>query len=118
MKVQLVHRILFLGFMILLVSLGKLCANDVAFKADYSKNSIAKIVTKNVLNSTPSIIESGLEYDDSQTFQKNLFSSDSTIQSLDLLFGYNSNLLKKVTISHFLLYSSIKRHLLHCIFLI
>jgi hypothetical protein len=121
MKLQLAHKLIFLGFIALFMNLGKLCANDVSHNTDFSKNSTVKIfsfVTENALNNTPLIVENDLEYDDSQTFQQNTFSSDNTTQSFDLLFGYNNYFSKNTFIPPFLIYFPIKRYLLNCIFLI
>ncbi len=121
MKTQLVHKFIFLGFMVLLMNVGKLCANDVCRDTDFSKRTTIKIffsVTKNVLSTTLLIVGNDLEYDDSQAFQQNLFSSDNTTQSFDSLFVYNNYFSKKIVIHHFLPYFSTKRYLLNCIFLI
>lgn len=121
MKKHLVHKRIFLGFIVSFMNFGKLWANDVSNHTNFSKNSnltIHTFVTKNALNTTPLIVETDLEYDDSQTFQQNSFSSDNTIQSLSLLFGYNDYSSKNVANFHAIQYLSIKRYLLNCIFLI
>ena len=121
MKLGILYKIIFFGFIITLMSLGKVCANDVSFQPKYFKNSTSIIHSfdvKNVLNTTLIIIENDLEDDDSRSFQQNGSSSDNTIQRFDLLFRFNSLLSKKVVFSHFLPYFPLKRYLLYCIFLI
>ena len=61
------------------MNLGKLCANDVSFQPKYFKNSTSIIHSfdvKNVVNTTPLIVENDLEYDDSQSFQQDDSSSE------------------------------------------
>ena len=121
MKSLTLHKVIFLGFIIILMSLGKVCANNVSFQPESFKNSTSIIHSfdvKNVLNTTPLIVENDLEDDDSLSFQQNDDSSDNTIQCFGLLFRFNSLLSKKVLFSHFLPYFPLKRYLLYCIFLI
>lgn len=121
MKPPLIYKIFFLGFIALFMNLGKLCANDVSHNSDCSKNAsltIYSFTKKNVFNATPVIVESDLEYDDSQTVHHTSCTSDNISHSLDLLFGYNNYLSPKTVISHFPLQFPVKRYLLNCIFLI
>ena len=120
MKLQLAHKLIFLGFLTLFMNLEKLRANDISYNTNFSKDSTLKtyaFTTKNALNTTPLIVENDLEYNDSQTFQQNT-SADNAIYSLSLLFGYNNYFSKKIVTGHFLLCFPTKRYLLNCIFLI
>ena len=121
MKLGILHKIIFLGFIILFINFGEICANNVSFQIKYFKNSTSIIHSfdvKNVLNTTHLIIENDLEYDDSHSFQQNDSSSDNTIQNFNLLFRFNSFLSQKIALSHPLPYFPLKRYLLNCIFLI
>ena len=103
------------------MSLGKVCANNVSFQPKSFKNSTSIIHSfdvKNVLNTTPLIVENDLEDDDCRSFQQNDSSSDNTIQDFSLLFRLNSFLSQKTAFSNFLLYFPVKKYLLYCIFLI
>ena len=121
MELRILHKIIFLGFIITFMSLGKVCANDVSFQPKYFKNSTSTIHCfdiKNVLNTTPLMVENDLEYDESKSFQQTYSSSDNTIQNFNLLFRFNSFLSQKKVFSHSLLHFPVKRYLLNCIFLI
>ena len=117
MKSLALHKITFLGFIIVFMNLGKIWDYDVVISKNNALN-INYFSCKSTADNHLLGIQTDLEYDESQSFQQSDSSSDNTIQHFDLLFRFNNFLLKKIALSHFLLYFPTKKYLLNCIFLI
>lgn len=119
MRIQSIHKMFFLGLIISFMSFGNV--NALGFSSHLSKNISSNIhcfVYKTTLNTTPLIVETDLDYEDSHVSQQNAPSLSNLIQSLDLLSGYKNHLSQKIGIFHYLLHFPVKRYLLNCIFLI
>lgn len=121
MRIQSIHKMFLLGFVISFMNFGNVCAKALDSSSHFSKNTSSNIhcfAYKTTFDATPLIVETVLEYDDSQISQQNAPSLDNLIQPYDLFFGYKNYLPQKISIFYYLLYFPVKRYLLNYIFLI